>query len=130
MILLDTHVLLWSQVAPEQLSARARQVIAEARRGRGGVAIAAISLWELAWLFARGRLEPAGPVEQALAALAAPVTVLPLTVRIAVLAAAFPLSIPGDPMDRLIAATARAHGVPLVTADRALRKSPLIETVW
>jgi PIN domain nuclease of toxin-antitoxin system len=33
-------------------------------------------------------------------------------------------------MDRLIAATARVHELPLVTSDRALRASALLRTVW
>jgi PIN domain nuclease of toxin-antitoxin system len=38
--------------------------------------------------------------------------------------------LPGDPTDRLIAATARVEGLKLVTRDRRLRASRLVETVW
>lgn len=36
----------------------------------------------------------------------------------------------GDPADRLIVATARQHGVPLVTKDTALRAFAGVETIW
>jgi len=36
----------------------------------------------------------------------------------------------GDPMDRIITATAMVEGVPLVTADRNIRRSRLVKTIW
>jgi PIN domain nuclease of toxin-antitoxin system len=36
----------------------------------------------------------------------------------------------GDPADRFIVATARAHHAPLVTADEAIRASKLVSTLW
>ena len=33
-------------------------------------------------------------------------------------------------MDRIIAATARAEGIPLVTADESMQACPLIKTIW
>jgi PIN domain nuclease of toxin-antitoxin system len=35
-----------------------------------------------------------------------------------------------DPMDRIIAATARTEGIPLVTADERVQKCPLLKTIW
>ena len=50
--------------------------------------------------------------------------------EIAALATQFPDDYPKDPADRLIGATARAEGLPLVTRDEAIRASPLIRTIW
>ena len=129
MIVLDTHVLVWARLEQRRLSTSARRAIVGARAG-DGIAVAAISLYETARLFALGYLRPMGTVGQAVNDLIDGVTVLPLTVEIAALATSFPKEFPRDPADRLIAATARVHALPLVTADRAIRRSPLVETVW
>jgi len=71
-----------------------------------------------------------GTVSQAVQDLVDGVTVLPLTPDITALATIFPREFPRDPADRLITATARAHALPLVTAGRAIRDSPLVETIW
>ena len=36
----------------------------------------------------------------------------------------------GDPWDRFITATAMALGLPLVTRDRHIRESGLVDTIW
>lgn len=41
-----------------------------------------------------------------------------------------PASFPGDPTDRMIVATARQHGVTLVTKDEPIQKSGLVTTIW
>jgi PIN domain nuclease of toxin-antitoxin system len=43
---------------------------------------------------------------------------------------AFPPDYPKDPADRIIGATAVVQGLPLVTADRAIRESGAVTTVW
>ena len=54
----------------------------------------------------------------------------PLTIDIALLTVYFPPDFPSDPMDRIIAATARAEGLPLVTADERILSCPLLKTIW
>ena len=58
------------------------------------------------------------------------ISVKPITPEIAALAAQFPADFPRDPADRIIGATARAEGVPLLTRDTNIRQSPLLRTVW
>ena len=129
MILLDTHVLIWALDDSERLSRRAVSEIRRARRG-GGIAVSAISLWELASLFARGRIQAYGTIEASVGLLIEDVTVRPITPEIAALAAQFPDDFPRDPADRLISATARAQGLTLITHDENIRRSPLLHTVW
>jgi PIN domain nuclease of toxin-antitoxin system len=89
-----------------------------------------MTVWELAVLFARGKVRALGSVEASIRLVLEDVTVLPITPEIASLATQFPDDYPGDPSDRIIGATARAGGMTLVTRDERIRRSPLIRTVW
>lgn len=129
MILLDTHVLVWAVADSKRLSRTAVREIEKSRR-RGGLAISAMTLWELAYLFARGRIQGTGTVEASVRAFSEGIVVRPITAEIAVLATQFPDDYPGDPVDRLIGATARAEGLTLITRDENIRRSPLLRTMW
>jgi PIN domain nuclease of toxin-antitoxin system len=128
-ILLDTHALVWAIAESRQLSRPALAAIRKART-QDGLAIAAVTLWELATLIARGRIRAYGTVEGSLRLLVEGVTIKPLTAEIAALATQFPDDYPLDPADRLIGATARAEGLALVTRDEGIRRSPLLHTIW
>ena len=129
MIVLDTHVLLWAVADSKKLSRAADAAIRRSRQA-DGVAISAITLWELASLVARGRIRDYGTVENSVNRLIEGVTIKPITPEIAALATQFPNDYPHDPADRLIGATARAEGLALVTHDENIRKSPLLKTIW
>jgi PIN domain nuclease of toxin-antitoxin system len=129
MILLDTHVLVWLQREPRKLSRPAEAAIRRARSSNSP-AVSAITLVELAGLINRGRLRTAGTVEGTVRQFVEDIEVLPLTSEIAMVTSHFPSDFPADPMDRIIAATARAEGIPLVTADERIRSCPLLKTIW
>jgi PIN domain nuclease of toxin-antitoxin system len=128
-ILLDTHVVAWAAGDPKRLSREAASAIRRARRG-GGLAVSAITVWELALLVSRGRVQVYGSVESSVRTLLEDTTVIPITPEIAALATQFPDGYPPDPVDRLIGATAVAEGLTLVTRDERIRRSPLVRTVW
>jgi PIN domain nuclease of toxin-antitoxin system len=99
-------------------------------REKPGVAIAGITLWELAWLAENGRLQVTGSVESFVRDTASRVVVQPITPEIAAFAVQLPPAFPKDPADRLIAATAMVEGAALVTADERIRHAKVVRTIW
>jgi PIN domain nuclease of toxin-antitoxin system len=130
-ILLDTHALIWWVADTARLSARAKRAIRGALRD-GHVAASAISLFEIATAIRRGRLVLAVPPQQWLAdiRLLPELRFEPVSAEIAELAGSFDAAVPGDPADRIIAATAITLGLKLVTADKKLRRAPQLQAVW
>jgi PIN domain nuclease of toxin-antitoxin system len=128
-ILLDSHVLVWAVADSKRLSRDAASAIRRARRG-DGLAVSAITAWEIAWLLATRRVQGYGTIEASVRRFLEGVTVRPITPEIAALAAQFPDDYPRDPSDRLIGATARAEALTLITRDERIRSSPLIKTLW
>jgi len=128
-ILLDTHVLIWASSDPGKLSKSATNAIRSAAQS-DGVAVSAISLWELSWLATHGRLQTAGTVESYVTEVTSRVAIRPITVKIAVLANQLPANYPTDPCDRLIGATALSEGMTLITKDSDIRACKQIATVW
>lgn len=129
-ILCDTPVLVWAVLAPEKLSGKATSRLEQARAA-GELACADISLWEIAMLLERGRLQSPLPADVFLATLckALLLQILPISPRIAALAQSG-IFHHGDPADRLIAATAIAHDIELITADPELQRVAGLRTVW
>lgn len=129
MILLDTHTLVWLELEPTRLSEAATSAIRRARKDEG-IAVAAITLWELAMLLSRGRVKAQGTVEASVRMFIehAGVEIKPITPQVAALAGEFPNDF--SLADRLIAATARAEGISLITRDERIRKSTLLKTIW
>ena len=129
MILLDTHALIWAARDPAKLSEPAADAIRTASE-TGGLAISAITLWELAWLATHGRLNFTGTVDDFIEKLSSRTAIRPITPRIAVLASQLPATYSRDPSDRLIGATAMSEGIALVTKDRTIRDCRQIKTIW
>lgn len=118
MIVIDTHALVWTMEADRRLGQGARRLI-DAERIEAGAGIAPISIWEAAMLVDKGRLAlPCAVADWFNRILSVPGFVLtPLDVATAADAGALPGNIHGDPADRLIIATARSLGCPVLTAD-------------
>jgi len=124
-LLLDTHVWLWWLLGQQQLAARERDALDRHAAAGTPPGLSAISLWEAQMLAARGRLSIDEPLTHWLptAAASETVTVLPLDVAAILALDALPKGFHGDPADRIIVATARAHGLPLATRDGNIRRS-------
>lgn len=119
-LLLDTHILVWSQLEPEKVPARAAEAIED---GRNELWFSPVSIWEMLQLIQRGRLSVKGDpfkwVDQAVGDLQEAV----LNRHVA--AQSRRIKVPhNDPGDRFIAATAQVYELTLVTTDQMLLKTP------
>lgn len=129
--LLDTHAWVWWLADPGQLSTQARQA-ADRAASTGSLYVSSISVWEVAMLVQRGRLQLRIPVEEWVAhAEAVPsVKFVPVNNRIALEAVSLPGPLHPDPADRIIVATARSLGAVLVTRDARLLGYPHVRGLW
>jgi PIN domain nuclease of toxin-antitoxin system len=128
-IVLDTHAWLWWIAAPDRLSSAAATTIEEAPR----LGVSTLSAWEIATLARRGRISLDRDIRLWVRQAFAQPRVVALAPGLEVAVAAALLdaeAFPGDPIDRMIYATARDAGATLVTRDRALRGFDPAHTVW
>lgn len=121
-LLIDTHVWLWwENGTPGRISPEARKEIAAGEAGLG-LWIASMSMWEVAMLVSRRRIEVEPDaltwMQRSLAQRTR--SLVPLTPEIAVVSNHLPDAPVGDPVDRILLATARVENMTLVTADRKL----------
>ena len=130
MILLDTHVVIWLAHEYQRISSKAQAMIEEARKKEGGIAVSDITLFEIALVSNRGRVTFEPDVETTLREVERQFVVLPITANIALQAFELPSSYPNDPVDRVIGATALTEDLPLITADKDIRKSRAVPTIW
>src|SRR5437773_538178 len=117
MMLLDTQVWVWWTEGGEKLSERHRQIIDTGEAE--GIAACAFSVWEVAMLVSKKRLELREPVQQWLDRVVRIPTLhlLPASPQILLDSTRLPGSFHKDPADRILVATARAHSSPLLTTD-------------
>jgi PIN domain nuclease of toxin-antitoxin system len=122
--LLDTHILIWWRLDSRLLTRGQIGRLRDLEERQEAVAISAITLWEIAMLSARGRIEVAEPREVWLEEIErhALIEVLPLTARIASESVRLGPDFHNDPADQMIVATARVHGLTLMTADERIRR--------
>ena len=121
MILIDTHVLIWAVQDDPRLGKRSRRAL-DAAVAADALHVSAITPWEIALLAHKGRVtlgkEAGAWIDEALALPGVHLT--PLLPSIAVDSVRLSGEAHGDPADRIIIASARHVGVPLLTADKAI----------
>jgi PIN domain nuclease of toxin-antitoxin system len=128
-LLVDTHILVRWLADPKRLTREQGRALEAAMRRGEPVALSAITLVEVAFLVAEGRLKLRNDLSNVLDAFENdPVyRILPLSAAVAVDAAA--LQSLRDLGDRVIAATARIHKLRLVTSDSRIIDSNLVSTI-
>ncbi|MGD0842571.1 MAG: type II toxin-antitoxin system VapC family toxin [Candidatus Acidiferrales bacterium] len=130
MILVDTHVVVWLALDQALITRKAKTAIDDARQNANGLAISDITLYELSTLASKGRIQLGISLESFLQEVEARFVVLPISSRACAQAVALPVAYPKDPADRIIGATALVNGLSLVTADREIRRSKAVQTIW
>lgn len=110
-LLLDTHVFLWWNSAPNTLRPEAREAIRDATNS---VYVSAASIWEIAIKRRAGRLEFTKPIIDAI--VRSGFSPLPISPDHAEHAGSLPL-LHADSFDRMLIAQAQLDSLILVTAD-------------
>jgi PIN domain nuclease of toxin-antitoxin system len=129
-VVLDTHIWVWWLLPDSPLPDRERKALDRMATDKA-ICLPAICQWESQMLHSKGRIELPLPFPNWLRRATAPdmLTVLPLDAEAVIAVNDLPDTFHGDPADRMIVATARAHDLPLATHDEAIRKSRLVR-IW
>jgi len=127
----DTQCLLWYLAEDRHLPRRAKSIYAKAEEGQAQILVPSITLVETIFLLQRQRV--AQEVVDQLVTLSeepdASIYVTPLDMQVARAVGEFGPAVVTDLPDRVIAATARVHNLPLLTTDQAIAESGLVEVI-
>jgi PIN domain nuclease of toxin-antitoxin system len=117
LILLDTHVWVWAMLnQTDKISLNIQKQMNEAFTEQS-LALSAISAWEVGMLASKQRLQLNLPCLEWVKQASEGLTLLPLSLEIAVESSFLPGDFHGDPADRIIVTTAKIHQATLVTND-------------
>jgi len=131
MILLDTCAIIYDALDRKRLVQIASKAIEQADENHALI-VSDISFLELAMLEKKGRLEIDVKVSTFINIYleSRNISVISISPEISELAMKFDTSINNDPADRIISATSIVHNARLITSDKNLRNSTLIDTLW
>jgi PIN domain nuclease of toxin-antitoxin system len=130
-VLLDTHVLIWYLAEPEKLSFTSSNTIDDTVKNGETLFVSAITIIEIIYLVEKNKIPEKGleALIQNVTAPDAEIQVLPLDLHAADELRNIPRDQVPDMPDRIIAATAKHHGLPLITKDNRIKQAA-IETIW
>jgi len=126
-LLLDTHVWIWSLLAPNRIRDNTLSILASED---STLHLSSISSWETLLLAEKGKIELATDAESWLqeALRNSPIIEVPISTEIAIISRNISVT-NQDPADRFIAASAKALGLTLVTSDMTLLKCSEIQVL-
>jgi PIN domain nuclease of toxin-antitoxin system len=119
LLLLDTHILVWTVARDRRLTTAQRAAIEDPEHA---LLVSAVVAYELTHLQAAGRI----PIPEPLSAMQDLIgfEIVDLPGQCWQEVASLP-TIHGDPIDRMLVAHARIAGATIVTADRAIKRYPV-----
>jgi PIN domain nuclease of toxin-antitoxin system len=120
-ILLDTHIFVWMITEAKRLSQDFHLLIEKYIAGRR-ILISAITMWEIAILVQKKRLQFSLPIKEWIekAVLTPGITIIPLSTDILLESCLLPGTFHQDPADRMIIATSRLENAALITRDERI----------
>lgn len=128
-VLLDTHTWIWMAGTPERLPIQVQSILDLANTD---CFLSPISVWEVLLLARKNRIvldrEPMAWVEASVEQLR--LSILPITLEIAMDTNRLDGFDRQDPGDRFIVATARVHQLTLLTADEWILRWSGVKTLW
>ncbi len=121
MIILDTHILVWSILQPEKLTDFTKEKISIAQEN-DELIISSISLWEIAMLQVKKRIKVFVPIKDFLDSIVSisGLGVVDISSDIAAESVLLADNFQGDPADRIIVATSRIYNATLITQDQSI----------
>lgn len=126
-VLLDTHAFLWWNLDAPELSATARETIANPDNE---IFLSAASVWEIAIKYGKNRLELPQTPERYVAERVALHRFTPLAITLQHAAAVHALPAHHqDPFDRLLIAQSQLEKLTLLSADRQVQLYA-VDTLW
>ena len=116
--------------AERSLGRAARRLLAQAKAGRIRLAVPTVCLFEVGQLEERGRINLGVPFEHWCDLIESASPLLLVALERAHVSEARALPVLHDPFDRLIAGTAVALGVPLITPDTRMAAVERLQVIW
>ncbi len=133
-VVADTHALVWYLLDdPDRRLSAAAITALEQAESTDGIAVSVASVVDLWYVIRTRGTFTDEQLDQVVGLLHDPKTSLesePITLVVTAAFRQIPRDALGDPWDRFITATAMALGLPLVTRDRRIRESGLVDTIW
>lgn len=128
-MVLDTCAVIWDALDTSKLSPQATKAIKDSN---SELIICDISFWEISMLIKRKRIEVDDTASGFINLLLQSryFHIQEITPEIAELSVNLGPEINNDPADRLIAATSILMNAPVITADKNLIETTLLETIW
>lgn len=128
---LDTHVWIWWQMQPKNLSKRVRTILSDPDQYEE-LLLSAISAWEFSKLLEKKRIGiSCDPEDWIREALKMPkLRLVLLTPTLSYRSTTLPQPFHGDPADQIIVATAREENATVMTKDNLIRQYTHVRTLW